>query len=163
MAMARSFGYGRPQGTVSVLEAMQFLATFCVGLFAGTALYINLVEHPARMSLDTASAAAQWAASYHLATFMQAPLAVVSFLAGVTAWMLGADIGWLVAAVLIGAVVPFTFIGIMPTNRKLLGIGRDPGSSETRQLLGTWNVLHTVRTIVGVAALVIMLWQLLGA
>src|SRR5215510_1571943 len=41
-------------------------------------------------------------------------------------------VGWLVAAVLIGAVVPFTLIGIMPTNHKLLAPGRDLGSAETR-------------------------------
>jgi hypothetical protein len=150
-----------PKEPSTVLEAAQFLAVLCVALFAGAALYINLVEHPARMSLDTAAAAAQWAPSYHRATLMQAPLAVLSFLAGLAAWLLGAGLSWLIGALLIGAVVPFTFIGIMPTNRRLLG--GDLGSSETRQLLIRWNVLHSVRTILSVGALLIMLWQLLEA
>ncbi len=64
-----------------MLEVAAFLAVSCTALFAGAALYINLVEHPARMELDTAAAVAQWAPSYHRATFMQAPLAALSFFA----------------------------------------------------------------------------------
>jgi Domain of unknown function (DUF1772) len=59
---------------------------------------------------------------------------------------MGAGLGWLVAAVLIGAVVPFTVIGIMPTNHTLLAPGRDLGSAETRTLLERWGHLHAVRT-----------------
>jgi hypothetical protein len=143
-----------------MLEMTTYLAVFCTALFAGAALYINLVEHPARMKLDIAAAVAQWAPSYHRATFMQAPLAVLSFFAALVAWLLGAALVWLVAAVLIGAVVPFTFIGIMPTNRRLLST--EPGSSETRQLLRKWNLLHAVRAILSLAALMIMVSHLIG-
>jgi hypothetical protein len=113
------------------------------------------------MDLDTEAALAQWAPSYHRATFMQAPLAILSFLAGLVAWLLGAGLSWLIAALIISAVVPFTFIVIMPINRRLLA--GNLGSSETRQLLRKWNLLHSVRTILSLGALVIMLWHLLGA
>jgi hypothetical protein len=69
-------------------------------------------------------------------------------------------LSWLIGAVLIGAVVPFTFIGIMPTNRRLLSA--EPGASETRQLLRKWNLLHAVRTILSPAALMIMVSHLIG-
>ena len=77
-------------------------------MFAGAALYINVAEHPARMTLDTRFAAAQWAPSYRRATWMQAPLALLSLVAGVASWLLGGGLGWAIAAFLIGAVVPFT-------------------------------------------------------
>jgi hypothetical protein len=118
-----------------MLHALQFIATLCAGLFAGAALYINVAEHPARMGLETSIAAKQWAPSYKRATWMQAPLALIGFAAGGAAWLTEAGAGWLVAAVLIGAVVPFTFIAIMPTNNELLAPGRDLGSPETRALL----------------------------
>jgi anthrone oxygenase-like protein len=146
-----------------VLQAIEFLATLCTSLFAGAALYINLVEHPARMGLETQIAARQWAPSYKRATWMQAPLALVSFLSGVVAWFMGAGVGWLVAAVLIGAVVPFTFIAIMPMNHRLLAPGRDLGSAETRALLEHWGTFHAVRTVLSLGASMIYLFLLLGA
>ena len=72
-----------------MIVGFQFLAVSCCILFAGAAIYINLVEHPARMSCDTKTAATVWAPSYKRATVMQAPLAIMSFLAGVGAWLLG--------------------------------------------------------------------------
>ena len=146
-----------------MLHALQFIATSCAGLFAGAALYINVAEHPARMGLETSVAAKQWAPSYKRATWMQAPLALVGSIAGGAAWVMEAGVGWLVAAVLIGAVVPFTLIVIMPTNNKLLAPGRDLGSSETRALLERWGELHAVRTALSLLATALCIWLLIGA
>jgi hypothetical protein len=134
---------------------LKFVATFAAALFAGAAVYINVAEHPARMMLETRFAAAQWAPSYRRATWMQAPLALLSLLAGLGAWFLGGGLGWAIAALLIGAVIPFTLIGIMPTNRALLAADRDLGSAETRALLDHWARLHAVRTVLGVAAAIL--------
>jgi Domain of unknown function (DUF1772) len=140
-----------------MLILLEFVAAFAAALFAGAALYINVAEHPARMTLDTPFAAAQWAPSYRRATWMQAPLALLSLGAGVASWLLGGGPGWGIAALLIGAVVPFTFIGIMPTNNALLAPGRDLGAPETRALLEHWAKLHMVRTALGLAAAILYL------
>lgn len=142
-----------------VATTIEFLATLSAAIFAGAALYINIVEHPARMSLDTSSAAAQWAPSYQRATWMQAPLALVSFVAGLAAWWLGGGLQWAIGALLIGSVVPFTLFGIMPTNAKLLEPGRDRGSAETRALLEHWARLHMLRTALSIAATALYLWH----
>src|SRR5258706_3080248 len=143
-----------------MLQALQFMATFAAVLVAGAALYVNVAEHPARMGLETEMAALQWAPSYKRATLLQAPLALVSFVAGTAVWLLGAGVWWFVAALLIGAVVPFTFIVVMPTNDKLLSPGRDLTSAETRELLQKWGKLHAVRTVLSLVASVIYLWLL---
>src|SRR5438477_5971848 len=52
--------------------AFEFLALCSCGLFAGAALYVNLVEHPARMSCGIAVALAEFRPSYKRATIMQA-------------------------------------------------------------------------------------------
>ena len=83
----------------------QFLAVLCCILFAGAAIYINVAEHPARMGCDTKTAATVWMPSYKKATLMQAPLAVISFLAGVAVWLLGGGVLWLFGALLIGLVI----------------------------------------------------------
>jgi uncharacterized membrane protein len=157
-------GHGRPLGFAkredSMLQALQLIATFAAVLFAGAALYIQVAEHPARMELETRMAALQWAPSYRRATLLQAPLALVSFLTGLVAWLMGANRWWLVAALFIGAVVPFTLVVVMPTNHKLLEPSRDLAATDTRQLLEKWGKLHTVRTILSLTASVIYLWLL---
>jgi hypothetical protein len=145
-----------------MLMLLKFVATFAAALFAGAGLYINVAEHPARMTLETRDAAAQWATSYRRATWMQAPLALLSLVAGVASWWVGAGLGWAIAALLIGAVIPFTFIGIMPTNNALLAPGRDLGSTETRTLLEHWAKLHQVRTALSLAATILYLYLALG-
>jgi len=148
---------------LALVETFQFVATLSTALFAGAAIYITVAEHPARMALDTRAAAVQWAPSYKRATWMQAPLAIVGFLAGSGAWLCDGGVVWLIATLFIGVVVPFTLIVIMPTNRQLLAAERDLGSSATRQLLARWGRLHTVRSIVSAVATVLMLWGLLAA
>jgi uncharacterized membrane protein len=146
-----------------MLGSCQFLATLSCSLFAGAAIYINLVEHPARMRCGTKIAATVWAPSYERATVMQASLAIVSLLSGVTAWLLGGGAMWLVGAVLIGLVVPFTFVAIMPTNKQLLSPGRDLDSTETRSFLEKWGRLHAVRSLLSFAAALVFIWSLLRA
>ncbi|MGH8770989.1 MAG: DUF1772 domain-containing protein [Burkholderiales bacterium] len=63
---------------------------------------------------------------------------------------------------LIGAVVPFTFIAIMPTNHSCLRRG-DIASAETRGLLEHWAKLHAVRSCLSLVATVLFLWQLSSA
>ena len=146
-----------------MLPIAQFVATLCCIVFAGAAIYVNLVEHPARMGCSTQIAATVWAPSYKRGTWMQAPLAIVSFLTGTASWLLGAGIGWLVGAIIILAVVPFTFVAIMPTNNQLLVPGRDLTSPETRALLKRWAKLHGVRSVLSLLASAIFLWLLVGA
>jgi hypothetical protein len=144
-----------------MLRVVEFIAVYAAAIFAGAALYINLVEHPARMLLDTKSAALQWAPSYRRATWMQAPLALISLAAGLVACWMGGGAAWAIGALLIGAVVPFTLFVIMPTNHRLLEPGRDLASPETRALLEKWVGLHGVRTALGLLAGAVYLWQAL--
>ena len=94
---------------------------------------------------------------------MQAPLALLSLFAGLGSWSLGGGTGWAIAALLVGAVIPFTFIGIMPTNKTLLAAGRDLASAETRDLLVRWDKLHAVRTVLSVGATLLYLSLALGS
>jgi anthrone oxygenase-like protein len=138
-----------------VVAAIEFITVLSCTLFTGAAIYISLVEHPARMGCDTIIATTVWAPSYKRATIMQASLAILSVLAGVSAWLLGGGIIWLTGAMVIGLVVPFTFIAIMPINHQLLEPGRDLASDETRKLLEKWGRLHAVRSMLSLVASVI--------
>jgi hypothetical protein len=133
------------------------LATAAAGLFAGAAVYINLVEQPARLSCGIAPAVTQWAPSYRRATLMQAPLAAGGSALAFAAWWLGGGAAWALGGVLLLAVVPFTLLVIMPTNTRLLSDRLDRSSPEAEHLLRRWGHLHAVRSGLSVAAFVVFL------
>src|SRR5580765_7159876 len=68
-------------GRAEHLVLFELIATLCAGLFAGAAIYITLVEHPARLECGTELAATEFGPSYRRATLMQASLAAVGLAA----------------------------------------------------------------------------------
>jgi uncharacterized membrane protein len=136
----------------ALLTVATAIALLCCGVFTGAAIYVNLVEHPARMEAGTALALAEWAPAYRRGTLMQAPLAIVGGLAAVSAWLLGANVGWLVGGLLLIGVVPFTLLVIMPTNHALSAPDTAHDLSRATALLTRWNRLHAVRTVLSTMA-----------
>jgi Domain of unknown function (DUF1772). len=141
----------------AIQEFAKFLTTLCCGLFAGAAIYINLVEHPARMECGTEIAATEFGPSYRRTAVMQASLAAVGFVCSAVAWLTGASSWWLVGGIILGSVIPFTLMVIMPTNKQLLAPTLDKGSTQARELLSRWDKLHAVRSALSGIALVIFL------
>ena len=139
-------------------DLVTLVAILACAFFAGAATYINLVEHPARLSCGTEIAARQWAPSYQRATVMQASLAVMAGVAGALRWLQSGDILWLGGAVAILAVVPVTLVVILPTNKRLLEPGRDLASAETRTLLVAWGRLHAIRSLLSLVASGLYVW-----
>jgi uncharacterized membrane protein len=133
----------------------ELIAIIACALFAGAAIYINLVEHPARMECGTELAATVFRPSYKRAAIMQVSLALISFVSSIFAWYGSSHIGWLAGGLIIVSVIPFTFIAIMPTNNKLLDPNLDKTSSATEKLLLRWGRLHAVRSILSVVSLLI--------
>ncbi len=137
-----------------------FVAVLCCGLFAGAALYVNLVEHPARMECGTELALTEFSPSYRRATVLQVLLALIGALCGILAWFWDRSLSWLITAGLLLSAIPFTLIVILPTNKQLLDPSLDHRSAKAYLLLTRWGRLHAVRTIVSLAALVLFLMAL---
>jgi uncharacterized membrane protein len=136
------------------------LAALCAGLFAGAAIYITFVEHPARLECGTELAATEFGPSYRRATLMQASLAAVGLLAALVAWARGRGVAVLIGGLLLGVVIPFTLLVILPTNKRLLDPGLDRGSAEAAALLARWGRLHAVRSLASALAFMVLLWCL---
>ena len=133
------------------------LATLSAGLFAGAAIYINLVEHPARMACGTDLAITEFAPSYRRATMLQVPLAVIGFLAAIAAWLTGGSFWWLFGGLVLVAVIPFTLIVIIPINKKLLDRGLTKNLELATTLLTWWGRLHAVRSVLSLVSFLIFL------
>ena len=95
-------------------QIAEFISVLACALFTGAAVYITFVEHPARMQCGVELAAAEFAPSYRRVTVMQATCAAVGLLSSLAAWLAGASLWWLIAGVLLGSVIPFTLIVILP-------------------------------------------------
>lgn len=139
------------------MHLFQFLAVFTTILFTGAAIYINVAEHPARMECGMTVAVAVFGPSYRRAAVMQVILASVATLCAIGAWFFGASMSWLAGGLLIFAVMPFTLIVIMPTNKKLLGPTSGLRSDVVHGLLQQWGRLHAVRSILGLASSIVLL------
>ena len=138
----------------------EILATLACGIFAGAALYVSLVEQPARLSCGIGVAITEWRPSYQRGTVMQASLGLIgSVLAFFSAW-LSRDWAWIVGGALLFAVVPFTLLVIFPTTKKLQSAELDVTSSEAERLLRLWGRLHAVRSVLGLLAFAVLLYAL---
>jgi hypothetical protein len=139
-------------------QIAEFISVLACALFTGAAIYVNLVEHPARMQCGVEIAATEFPPSYRRGTLMQATLAALGLLSSIAAWLAGASFCWLVAGVLLGSVIPFTLIVILPTNKRLLSPTLDRRSLEAERLLARWNALHAVRSVLSGLALLLFLY-----
>lgn len=142
--------------------AVLLLALIAATLFAGAALYISLVEHPARHHLDDASMLAQWQPSYKRALPIQSGLAVIGGLSGLVAWYQVQEWQWLIGSLVLLANWPFTLIGIMPVNKRLMSMSAADAGAESRKLLDRWGGLHNVRSGLGTIAAAFFAWGILA-
>lgn len=138
-----------------MLAALAILAT---SLFTGAAVYVCLVEHPARMTCATEVAIAEWRPSYRRATIMQASLAVLGTLLGIAAGLRLQSPVFIVAAFVLSAVVPFTLFVMGPVNKALEAADLGASSPHARELLARWGRLHSVRSALSAIALLLMLF-----
>ncbi|MDO6426972.1 DUF1772 domain-containing protein [Thalassotalea sp. 1_MG-2023] len=135
-----------------IIEIIAILS--CV-IFAGIAIYINVVEHPARLACGTELAMTVFGPSYRRAAVLQASLAIIATIMGIVLGVNSGNTLWFVGALFIFLVVPFTFIAIMPTNNQLLDANNSLTQSENDVLLKKWGRLHGMRSALSSVAAIL--------
>jgi len=134
------------------------LALIAAALFAGAAVYVSVVEQPARLHLGDGGLLTEWKSAYKRGFAMQAPLALVGSILGLFAWWETKDWRWLLGAVVFVANWPHTLFAIIPINNELKAINSASAGSKSRMLIERWGRLHAVRSVLGFAATLIFLW-----
>lgn len=131
-------------------EIVSFIFT---GLFAGVALYISIVEQPARLASAPEVALAEWRFSFRRAGILQIVLVSVGVLSAIAAYSVGRGVSVLVAGILLAIVMVWTLVVVMPVNRQLLDPARTSATPDTDVLLKKWGRLHLIRTIAALLSL----------
>jgi hypothetical protein len=131
-------------------------------LFAGAALYISLVEHPARLGLADGPLLAQWQPSYKRALPIQSGLAIAGGAAGLIVGYLTADWRWFAGSILLLANWPFTLFVIMPVNKRLMAMQVSEAGALSRAMLVQWGKLHNIRSALGAATTLLFACALAG-
>ena len=140
------------------------LALIVAAIFTGAAIYINVAEQPARLTLDDRSALAEWKPAYRRGFAMQA----TASRRRLPAWAhrLVADRRLALACSarsLLVANWPYTLIAIMPTNKRLMAMRLEAGRTGKPQAHGGHGRrLHAVRTALGALATAMFLWASLA-
>jgi hypothetical protein len=152
----------RQKAAAAVGVIAGLVALVIAALFSGAALYVNLVEQPARLALSDQALLAQWQPSYKRGFLMQAPLAIAGFLAGFAAWWMTGRVLFVVGALCMIANWPWTLLTIRPINSVLMATAPSDAGPKSRALLTQWNNLHAVRTALGTLATLAFLIALCG-
>lgn len=136
------------------------LALVLAAVSLGAALYVAVVEHPARLQLDDRAALLHWQPAYRRGTAMQAPLALIGGFLGLLAGWQSDDWRWLLGAALLLAPWPYTLLVMMHTNTLLQASRGVDAGPEVRALLVKWGRLHLVRVVFALAAAGVFAWAL---
>jgi uncharacterized membrane protein len=135
------------------------LALICSAAFSGAALYLNLVEQPARLALDDRSLLSEWKPSDRRGFALMATLALIAAILALAAYFDTQDLRWLIGALIQIASWPYTYFAIVPLTNRILELS-GTGATSARELVRTWGFLEIGQTAIGVAACLVFLWAL---
>ena len=134
---------------------LETFSTLFAGLFAGAAIYINVVEHPARIECGTALAVPEFGSSYPRGAAFLGLLLLRGLSCAVADWVVRSGVWWLVGAGLLLILFPYTLILVLPINKKLLDSSIEKSSDAASELLARWGRLHMVRSLLGFVSFLI--------
>ena len=141
---------------------MQFtLVAFAAACaFIGAALYINIVEQPARLGLEPRAIMREWLTSNRRGFILMTALAVISALAGYTHYLRSGDVRSLIGATIILVSWPYAYFVMTPVNILIHGLRRDAAGSPIRKLMRDWGLLEWGQTAIGLAAACMFGWMI---
>lgn len=146
--------------TFLMIQAIsQNVALCCAALFAGSSIYISLVEDPA-----TSFGGTEFASNYILwahprPAVFQASFAAIAGLAGILTGLVGGAVWWGIGGViLIGAALLHVFV-VIPETRHLRDADPKADPQRATRLLARLARLHAVSSLAGLAALFIFIMR----
>jgi hypothetical protein len=131
------------------------LALAFASAFVGAALYLTLVEQPARLSLDDSAMMREWAPSDRRGFALLGGVALLAAGAGIVAYGTAGDIRWLLGAASALGTWPYTYFVVVPLNNRLLS-----NPADARELVTFWGRLEWGLVALGLLSAAIYGWTL---
>jgi hypothetical protein len=136
------------------------LALAVASAFLGAALYINVVEQPARLRLGARSMVREWALSNRRGFILLSSFAIISAILAYVDFARTGDVRWIIGGTVILASWPYAYFVVVPVNIWLCAIPADAARSATRELMRDWGLLEWGQTAIGFGACCVFAWAL---
>lgn len=136
------------------------LAFAAASAFFGAALYINLVEQPARIALDARSMVREWVPSNRRGFILLSSLAIVSAILAYADFARIGDVRWIIGGTVIAASWPYAYFVMVPVNMWLCVVPANTARSAARELMRDWGLLEWGQTAIGLGACCVFAWAL---
>jgi hypothetical protein len=132
------------------------LALAFAAALSGAAVYVNVVEQPARLALDDQAMLNEWGPSDQRGVALMAALSLISAILGLASYFETADPRWAIGALIVVCSWPYTFFAMGPMNNQILALApKDVGAA--RELVRQWGLLEYGQTGIAVVASAVFL------
>jgi hypothetical protein len=128
--------------------------------FLGAAIYIGLVEQPARLRLGSRAMIKEWTLSNRRGTLLLSVFAAVSAILAYIQFRSNGDVRWLIGGATILASWPYAYFVMVPVNVWLCAISPGRAVSPVRELIRDWGLLEWGHALIGFAAVCAFAWAL---
>ncbi len=135
-----------------------FIAFALACVFTGSALYINVVEQPARLGLQPRAMLKEWAPSNRRGFVMTSMVALIASVLAYVDYARSGDVRLLIGGTVILTSLPYAFFVIVPVNVWLYTLPPERARSDVQELMREWGFLEWGQTVIGLIACWFLAW-----
>ncbi|MFH1346581.1 MAG: hypothetical protein ABIL01_36125 [Pseudomonadota bacterium] len=135
----------------------QNIALFCCALFAGSSIYVSLVEDPAAAEGDTELATAYLLWAHPRPAIVQAFFAAIAAVAGILTGVAGGNISWVIGGIVLAMAALLHLFEVVPQTRRLRNIDLVADPKHAATLLTRLARLHAALSLASLGALFIFI------
>ena len=129
--------------------------------FVGAALYINVVEQPARLTLNARAMVREWTPSNRRGFVMLSALAIASSVLAYADYARTSDVRWIIGGTIMLATWAYAYFVILPVNIWLVALEQGGSALTLRELMRDWGLLEWGQTAIGLWASGVFAWALI--
>jgi hypothetical protein len=124
----------------------------CAAAFLGAAVYVCVVEQPARLALPPDAMMKEFKRSDRRGSLLLSILAVASAILASIQFKMTGDVRWIIGGVIILSTWPYEFFVIVPVNVWLYSASTRRRDNRLRKLMRDWGLLELGHALIALTA-----------